>query len=247
MIRLIRTFIGYVFVAIGAFILPKEAKDYAEVDDEPGPETPLAKKDDNSLRVQFTDLTSYVEALKEPIDQKSGAISICNDLKKISEQKQSPVRLQITISSKYNGAGEMGGSCIASIGGYSKGRWYKLRDLEMSADSVPGLVTEFIEAMAQEGWSCVNDASEQILDYLLSSAQSSSEYLIGQCKQRNTTGTVRVSIGLQTDVTKDAGKEVGVIPRIIARVSTALAGRSPNDTSHTVYFARKKIAAKPLA
>ncbi|BAW19090.1 hypothetical protein [Ralstonia phage RP31] len=257
----IRAVVGYALVAIGAVILPKEiTKEMREDSEQEAPrdssgepevalpeEPPAPKNKTDDKLVPFTDLASYAAALSEPSDQKSACIDICNQLNVISKQKQRPVRLTVSVIGKYDATGKISDHVTSSISAYHKDRWHKLRDLEIGVDSIPILVDEMIEAMAQDGWACIVDAAEQLKTYAVTSTGNGERFVIDNCKKRNTTGTVHVSVTLQADATVNAGKNLNALPQIMVRLATAIKDRIPVGSNHAVFFHRTTHTTTPQA
>lgn len=243
----IRTLIGFCFVTIGAFVLPKDLRNTRESEQDVEEPVEVPKKEEVGQLVPFKDLTSYFSALAKPNDRNSACILIVNRLKTVSVEKKCPVRLVVSTTSKYDRTGELGGNTVASVSGFSKNRWYKLSDEDVGSQSIYPLIAEMIEAMAQDGWACMNDGSDQLHLYLSNCVPSSEQFVIDSCKRNNITGTVRVTIALQTDSAPDAEKNLTAIPQIVVKVTTTLQGRIPVDSSHAIFFRRQTKATSPQA
>lgn len=235
----IRTLIGFCFVTVGAFILPNELRNKREAEPEQEESTDQPKKEEIGQLVPFKDLASYFSALAKPNDRNSACISIVNKLKTVSEEKQCPVRLTVSTTCKFDRTGDLGGNTISTISGYSKGRWQKLCDVDIGSQSIYPLIAEMIEAMAQDGWACMNDGNDQLHLYLSNCVPSSEQFVVDSCKRNNITGTVRVIVGMQTDSTPGADKNAAIVPQIVVKVTTSLQGRAPVESSHSVYFHRQ--------
>lgn len=246
-VRLIRKAVALPFLLIGFFIFPDDAKRRrvteaeAELNELPVPEC-------EESTVLFTDLSSYIEKLKQPSDDASAAMMLCNQLKSISETRKMPARLSIIADTQYGSAGVTAESCTASIGVFGNDRWQRLRNLEgIHATAVVPLIDEMIEAMAQEGWVTIDSTARHINTFLTQAALAYDDYVEKHCRRYQTTGVVRLQILYIADVSKSAGKIIGARPSILVRVIGKLHGSAPLEAMQQFCFARADKSLKPVA
>jgi hypothetical protein len=246
-IRVIRKLLAMPFIFVAYVLLPKQALKKATAAEEVTEVNAGVTHEEST--VQFTDLQSYIDALKEPSDRESSAMLLCNSLKKLSEKKQMPVRLSIITETCYDKTGVTKESVAGVISGYSKDRWQRLRNVDnISATAIFPLMEEMIEAMAQEGWVCMNGSLEEINAFLSRSVPVFADFMKEHCKQRDTRGYVRIQTVLCADVSPTAGKIFGLSPSILVRVIAKLDERGPMESAHQIYFCKNvKNATKPPA
>jgi hypothetical protein len=250
LVKLIRTYIAYCFVRLGEAVAPwPRPSAVNEKVEEPAPVIPPAPAEEKkappppmSSIPYANDMASYAEKLGKPSDVDAAAISICNNLKEISANKKSPVRLMFTLNSYYDEKGEKQMTNSANISAYGKGRWYKLRDIPVEAAVLGALIREMIEAQAQDGWACMNDSAEQLSGYLGQCLANNRKYLLQYCKLHKTQGRIRAQISMVADVNVANAKHSDIPPpHIMNKVSVWNGNTSePIESAHFVYFMRSE-------
>jgi hypothetical protein len=242
LIKLIRSYIAYIFLSIGERIAPwPRLQDVNKVAPEPVAEKVVpTPPPPPKASVHFKDVASYAEQLKKPDDVDAAAISICNNLKEISASKKSPVRLVFNINSYYDAKGEKQLTCAGHISAHGKGRWYKLRDIPLQVSVTGALVREMIEAMAQDGWACMNDSAEQLAGYFSQCLTNNRLYVLQYCAKHGTQGRLRGQISMVVDVNlANAKRNDTPPPHIMHKVSVWNGDTSePIESAHFIYFMR---------
>ena len=185
--------------------------------------------------VPFTDMASYMQAIKDPQDTHSACMLICNDLKRLSRLKKAPVRFFFSINSYYDKTGEIKVTTSASVGVYSKGRWYKTTNLAFGPEGLPIIIREMIESMAQDGWGCMEDSIEQVRTYFAECMEKNRQYVSRRSKLFGQ-GRIRGQISLVLNVNDDVNRSDLPQPMIMHRVSVWNGGAKPIESAHQIFF-----------
>lgn len=235
------------FLYLASVVLPKKKESKQEVSESAAEIQAVEAPKDKVI--PFTDLSSYVQKLKTPTDQKSAAMLISNKFKEVSYKKKVPTRMSFVVTTNYDKDGEKSTNTSTTLSGYYKGRWCKLQDsqsnsseLNLCTGRITILIDEMIEAMAAGGWGCMNDASEQINTYLIDCLKGGQEYVIDRCKrmpEEDTQGFIRVNIYMLVDETVKTNKGFTPRPHIRAVVNMKAGDDFPVESEHVIYFTRK--------
>jgi hypothetical protein len=185
--------------------------------------------------VRFTDMASYMKAIKDPQDTNSACMLICNDLKRLSALKKAPVRFFFSINSYYDKTGETKVTTSASIGVFGKGRWYKTSDLAFGPEGLPVILREMIESMAQDGWGCMEDSIDQVRTYFSDCMEKNRQYVSRRARLFGQ-GRIRGQISLVLNVNDDVNRSDLPQPMIMHRVSVWNGGARPIESAHQIFF-----------
>lgn len=232
MFKLVRTFIGSLFVAIGQRILPKK---------ESKPKTIKEKEIEETIR--FTDLSSYFNQLKTPTNNAAASIAICHQLKELSVQKKMPTRLNFLVMSNYDKDGNLITVNKSHISGYTHRRWVRLRDINIESGSIITLIEEMVEAMAQDGWGCMNDSLDQLNVYLARCLKNNTNYVKEHCKRFRVSSCIRLHVSLLVDENVRGNKVAGPAPQILIKIAVITGNDAPVESAHSIYFKSRKVAA----
>ncbi len=245
-LRFFRIVIGWPIVMFGAFILPEDERQSKAAEVEAMLDEEQKSKPELSS-VAFKDLGSYMKALETPEEIDGRAIKFVNQLKQISEKNAAPTRLCIILEKRYAPSGYEGYELTAVLSIYDNGRWMKAKDIEMNdASTIPLLIDETIEAAAQEGWSCMSDAAQQLDAFIASSLPVCEEYAEDRCRSRKITGSVRIQTELVFDVLSKGNKAGTPIPGITMKLITKIEGGSgPMESRHAIHFGKPAYLCKP--
>ena len=242
----IRKFIGLFLLTIGSFILPRkknEKKTTEQLKSVIITKETLSKAEP----LRFTDIHSYFEKLKEPIDNAGACITISHTLISLSKKKNAPVRINLSLSMQLDKTGEIGNSSNCYLSEYRDGRWRKLKDLEISINSIVPLIDEVIGAMGQNGWGCMDNSREQIQQYLLDCIRHSLTYALDRCKKLDIKASIGVQVFLIVDGNERSGNDNKPQPQILAKVSVKTERDSPVESAHYIYFSRKPVTIEKPA
>lgn len=235
----IRFFFGYLFLFLASYLIPDIKTGKAARTPPPVAPPDIEPAEAVSLKpIPFTDLTSYVTQLAEPNDPQSAVVSIIAHAKKLSAAKQTPIRLNIITTFSFDDTGDTDVQSVSNICSFDKGRWYKLRDIDMDHSVFLHMLGEMIESQTQDGWACMDDSSEQVSHYLFTCLEHNRQYLIETCRQKHTTGAILLQMSFVVDMTDAAGKNMGTAPQILVRVKATVKDKSPMESSHSIYFNR---------
>lgn len=235
----IRVYIAYALAFLSQAVLPKEDKKVAPA--QPAqPEVKVAPPAPAQKSTPYTDAASYYQQMSKPQDTQSACMYMCNSLKMLSSDKNCAIRLGFSVSAYFDKDGEKNITTQAIISAYGNGRWYKMRDIQLDIASVGVLVKEMIEAMAQDGWGCMNDSAEQLSTYLSNCLTSNRAYLLKHCRLNDKQGRLRGQISLIVDTNAGDKRRSMPKPQIIQKVSVWNGSIEPVESEHRVYFHRSE-------
>lgn len=244
MFKVTRTLIGAFFLYIADICLPKELK--AKKEEVKVVPTPLSEKENKVAKVAeerlaFTDLSSYVEELKKPINAFGASMSICHDLKNLSMLRKGPVRLSFSVTNQHDREGGTTTITRSSISGYKDKRWQRLKELNIDPSAILMLVEEMIEAMAQDGWGCMNDSFDQVNTYLSKGIKRNQAYVLDRCKALEVNGFVRLDVSVMMNTCPSKEKSIAsMIPYIRTAITVKVARERPVESALTIYFNREQ-------
>lgn len=236
----IRKFIGLFLLTIGSFILPRkknEKKTTEQLKSVIITKETLSKAEP----LRFTDIHSYFEKLKEPIDNAGACITISHTLISLSKKKNAPVRINLSLSMQLDKTGEIGNSSNCYLSEYRDGRWRKLKDLEISINSIVPLIDEVIGAMGQNGWGCMDNSREQLQHYLQDCIKHNHKYVLDRCEKLDIKASITVQVFLIVDAYKRTANDNKPQPQILAKVSVKTDRDSPVESAQYIYFTRKTV------
>lgn len=244
----IRKFIGLFLLTLGVFILPKKKVTEKKKNEQKIASVEITKEFlTKATPVRFTDLHSYVEQIQQPIDNAGACITISHTLVSLSKKKNVPVRINLSLSMQLDKTGEIGNSSNCYLSEYKDGRWRKLKDLEISINSIVPLIDEVIGAMGQNGWGCMDNSREQIQQYLLDNIRHSLTYALDRCKKLDIKASIGVQVFIIVDGNERSGNNNKPQPQILAKVSVKTERDSPVESAHYIYFSRKPVTVEKPA
>ena len=244
----IRSIIGSFFLTIASIILPKdkiatEKKTKTNLDSSSG----LKEKQlEQPKPIRFTDVRSYYEQLKEPIDGSSAYISITHSLISVAKKRNTPIRINISATSRFDKTGEIESTQYCNLSEYNNGSWRKLKELAISINSIVPLIDEMIDAMGHNGWGCMIDSREQLHRYLLECIDRNRSHAMDRCKSLDISASLNINVFLIIDVCEETAKKNRPRPSILAKVSIETERDSPVESAQFIYFTRKpSVVEKP--
>lgn len=233
-----RAFFAYGLVWLATRITPSYGQEKEPVSVQPDVEQKAKVKQQETMLpsvVPFTDISSYMQAMKDPQDMHSACMCIVADMKRLSRAKKAPVRFFFNVNSYYDKTGEIRMSTSVSIGVYEKKRWYRMKDIAFGPDGIPVILREMIESMAQDGWGCMEDSIDQVRTYFADCLERNRKYVARRAKLFGQ-GRIRGQISLVLNVNDDVSREDLPQPMIMHRVSVWNGGAKPIESAHQIYF-----------
>lgn len=237
--RFIRQLLGLFFVTIGAFILPGKKKEKTKQKEV----TAVITKEDlaEATPLRFTDLHSYVEQLKQSHDKFGACITISNTLISLARKKNTPIRINLSMTVKLDKTGEIGSEQKCYLSEYKSNRWRKLKDLDIGMGSIVPLVDEVIGAMGQYGWGCMDNSREQLQHYLQECIKHNQRYVLDRCAKFDITGSITIQVFIIVDVNDDVDRGGKPQPQILTKLSVKTERDSPMECAQFIYFSRKPV------
>lgn len=190
--------------------------------------------------VPFTDVNSYVDKLKTPQGADSGAIAVCAQMYDFSRIKKTPIKLSFILSITHDANNVVSQNSGAAIAGFSNDRWYKLMDLELSSKSIPLIISEALDGLAQHGWGCMNDSLEQISSYTNTCLSNNRAYVENYCKRTGEEATIKLNVSVIIDVNPATETYKPMQPQINTKISVTTGKEEPVQSGHSIYFQKRK-------
>ena len=240
----IRKFIGLFLLAIGAFILPqKKVKEVAKKKAEESEVSVVVTKEElaEAAPLRFTDLHSYFEQLRKPHDKIGACITISNTLISLAKKKNTPIRINLSMTVKLDKTGEIGSEQKCYLSEYKSNRWRKLKDLDIGMGSIVPLVDEVISAMGQYGWGCMDNSREQLQHYLQECIKHNQKYVLDRCEKFDITGAITIQIFIIVDVNDEVDRGSKPQPQILTKLSVKTDRDGPMESAQFIYFNRKPV------
>jgi hypothetical protein len=194
--------------------------------------------------LRFTDLNSYVAQLRQPINKTSACISISHTLISLAKKKNTPVRINLSLTVNLDKTGEIGSEHKCYLSEYGGDGWHRLKDLNIGLNSIIPLVDEMIDAMEQNGWGCMVDSGEQLRRHMFECVERNRNYVMKRCKDLDVTAKISVNVFLIVDLCEMVVRKTKPRPSILARVSVKIDKESPVESAQFIYFTRKPIATE---
>lgn len=243
----IRKIIGLFLLTIGAFILPRKKEEKKESESVSDFSSNLKEKPDQDKPIHFTDVHSYFEKLKEPNNRAGACISISHTLVSLAKKKNTPVRINLSTIIHFDKSGEISSTHTCYLSDYNEGKWHRLKDLNIGINSIVPLVDEVIDAMGQNGWTCMNNAREQLQSYLLECLRHNYNYMMDRCEKFD----IRASMGINVFIIVDVGERtIGSnkpIPQILTKVSVKTDRDTQVESAQYIYFTHKSVEVEKPA
>lgn len=244
----LRVWIGLFFVGIGSLILPERKKKIAEQSKQQEVTVDVTKESLSEVApLRFTDLNSYIEQLQQPVDKTSACISISHTLISLSKKKNTPVRINLSLTINFDKTGESGSEHKCYLSEFKDGKWRKLKDLDIGVTSIVPLVDEVIGAMGQNGWGCMDNSREQLHQYLQSCIAHNQKYVKERCEKFDIKASIGIHIFLIVDVNENAPRNNRPQPQILTKVSVRTDRDSPVESAQFIYFTHKPMVVEKPA
>lgn len=204
-------------------------------------------KKEEGTAIPFTSMDAYMEKLREPVGRNAACISICHMLMNLADSKKSPVRLNFTLNTTYKADGTNTNSNQSAIAGFSAGRWYKLRDIEISVDAVVPMVSEMIEVMSQYGWASMNDSLEQLQSYMQGCLKNTREYAVLHTARTDEDTVIRVMVSMVVCKESVNNANNSCSPQILIRTSLITGDELPVNSQLQVFFRQSQYTGAKSA
>lgn len=192
----------------------------------------------NAGSIKFKDTNTYLEDISRLTAKGGEFIAICNQLKKMSVLKKGAIRLNHTLVNWYKPDGSQPAKTMNVISGYNNGRWYKFKEFSLTGVQIVYVLQEMLEAMAQDGWSSMNDGADQLNQYLEKCLNTTENYLKARVKITGKDARISVNIFLIVNASTNEDK-THPDPQITIEIAAWSPGNANAvKSSHTVYFSR---------
>lgn len=190
--------------------------------------------------VKFTDVATYFKEVSANEELSNVFINICNKLKNMSVIQGGAIRFNYTTDNTYYPDKDNTAKHSSNISGYNDERWHKISDYDMTGGQAVNVLTEMVEAMAQDGWGCMNDGVHQLQYFLASGSAHAEKYLQMRTKLTNQEAKLRISLSLVINVVEDKQYSQPEPKLVVVLFTWPPGSKVPVKSAHTMFFSRCK-------